>query len=231
MLGLWALLIVAGIAFYYGRWSVSTGKPAESRQELESRQHRFPLERATEREQAQQQRDEQQEQAREARPQQEGTRARSTEPDVRQLMDRELAFPVPGVNREDVRDSFDDARGSDRVHEATDIMAPRGTPVFAVDDGTIAKLFLSKPGGITIYQFDRAEKYAYYYAHLDRYADGIREGLKVRRGQLLGYVGSTGNADPNGPHLHFAIFELGPEKRYWEGTPINPYPLLMRAMK
>ena len=225
LLGLWALLVVAALAFYYGRWSVSTGKPAESRQELEARQHEFPIERQSEREQAQQKHEVQQEQ------QQEGTRARTTEPDLRPLFDRKLTFPVPGVKNEDVNDSFNDSRGGNRVHEATDIMAPRGTPVFAVDDGTIAKLFLSEPGGITIYQFDVAEKYAYYYAHLDRYAEGIKEGMKVRRGQLLGYVGTSGNAAPNSPHLHFAIFELGPEKRYWQGTPINPYPLLMRALK
>ena len=97
----------------------------------------------------------------------------------------------------------------------------------AVADGKVEKLFLSKPGGLTVYQFDAAEKLAYYYAHLDRYAPGLAEGQQVKRGELLGFVGSSGNADPAHPHLHFAIFELGPEKRWWEGRAINPYPLLV----
>ena len=110
-------------------------------------------------------------------------------------------------------------------------MAPRGTPVLAVDDGTIRKLFHSRAGGLTVYQFDPGEIYCYYYAHLDRYADGLIERMKVRRGDVIGYVGSTGNASPAAPHLHFAIFLLGPEKRWSEGKAINPYPLLIDALK
>lgn len=110
-------------------------------------------------------------------------------------------------------------------------MAPKGTPVLAIDNGIVQKLFTSKPGGLTIYQYDSQEKYCYYYAHLDRYADGIREGLLVKKGDVIGYVGVTGNSDPNAPHLHFAILELGPEKKWYEGTrPINPYPVLMSAL-
>ena len=90
----------------------------------------------------------------------------------------------------------------------------------------MAKLFTSKAGGLTVYQVDPSQNYAYYYAHLDRYADGLTEGKVLKKGDVLGYVGTTGNADPNTPHLHFAIFELGPEKHWWQGTPINPYPLL-----
>ena len=137
-----------------------------------------------------------------------------------------LTMPVKGVLPTALTDTYTQKRGSDRIHEALDIMAPRGTEVVAAVDGRIVKLFNSKPGGLTIYQFDRAARYAYYYAHLDRYADGITEGKEVARGELIGYVGSTGNADPAAPHLHFAIFELGPEKRWWEGRPVNPYPLL-----
>ena len=103
-------------------------------------------------------------------------------------------------------------------------MAPRGTPVLAVADGRVVKRFSSKPGGLTVYQFDREETFAYYYAHLDGYAPGVREGTQLTRGDVVGYVGSTGNARPDAPHLHFAIFVLGPEKRWWEGTAINPYP-------
>ena len=107
-----------------------------------------------------------------------------------------------------------------------DIVAARDTPVLAVEDGTIAKLFLSKPGGITIYQFDRNETYAYYYAHLARYADGLKEQARVERGQVIGYVGTSGNAPPDAPHLHFAIFKLTEQKHWWQGTPIDPYPVL-----
>lgn len=137
-----------------------------------------------------------------------------------------LLVPVQGVRPDQLSDTFDDARGTDRMHEALDIMAPRGTPVLAVADGPVAKLFDSKAGGLTIYQFDPTSTYAYYYAHLDRYAPGLAEGQALRRGQVIGYVGSTGNADPAAPHLHFAVFRLGPEKNWWRGTPVNPYPLM-----
>ena len=105
-------------------------------------------------------------------------------------------------------------------------MATRGTPVLAVADGRIVKLFDSKAGGKTLYQFDPDETVAYYYAHLEGYERGIAEGLQVRQGQVIGYVGSSGNASPDAPHLHFAIFRLGPAKLWWQGTPVNPYPLL-----
>ena len=137
---------------------------------------------------------------------------------------RELIIPVEGVRPEQLTDTYNERRGGTRPHEALDIMAPRGTPVRATADGRIVKLFDSKPGGLTIYEFDPTESVAYYYAHLDRYAGGIREGQAVRQGDVIGYVGSTGNASPEGPHLHFAIFRLGPEKRWWQGTPVNPFP-------
>ena len=139
-----------------------------------------------------------------------------------------LLLPVQGVDVAQIHDTFDDARGSERRHEALDIMAPAGTPVLAVADGTIEKLFTSDRGGLTIYQFEPAGTYAYYYAHLQAYAPGIVEGQPVRRGDVLGTVGSTGNADPAAPHLHFAVFRLTPEKQWWTGEPVNPYPLLQR---
>lgn len=134
---------------------------------------------------------------------------------------------MSGVAADQLSDSFADGRGGSRVHEAIDIMAPAGTPVVAAADGRIVKLFTSVPGGLTIYQFDPGETLAYYYAHLQRYADGLVEGQEVKRGDVIGYVGSTGNADPAAPHLHFAIFMLGPEKHWWQGTAVNPYPLLV----
>ncbi|WP_229519191.1 M23 family metallopeptidase [Massilia rhizosphaerae] len=137
-----------------------------------------------------------------------------------------LLVPVDGIAPAKLTDTFDQQRGNERHHEALDIMAPKGTKVLAAADGKIVKLFTSKPGGLTIYEFDPTEKYAYYYAHLDRYADGLQEGAQVKRGDVIGYVGTTGNADPNAPHLHFAVFELTPEKQWWKGTPVDPYPLL-----
>jgi len=139
-----------------------------------------------------------------------------------------LMIPVEGVTAAQLHDTFSDARAQGRVHEALDIMAPRGTAVLAVADGTVEKLFNSVPGGLTIYQFEPSGRYAYYYAHLDRYADGLQEKQAIRRGDVIGYVGSTGNADPSAPHLHFAIFELGPERQWWKGTALNPYPVFTR---
>ena len=121
-------------------------------------------------------------------------------------------------------DSFADRRGF-RTHQAVDILAPRGSAVVAVDDGTLARLSSSPAGGISIYQFDTAERYCFFYAHLERYAAGLAEGQPVKRGLLLGYVGTTGNADAGAPHLHFAISELTAPKQWWGGNPVDPYPL------
>jgi murein DD-endopeptidase MepM/ murein hydrolase activator NlpD len=145
---------------------------------------------------------------------------------VSALPSGKLAVPVEGMTLASIKDNFDQPRGAERHHEALDIMAPKGTKVVAAADGKVVKLFTSKPGGLTVYQFDPTEKYAYYYAHLDHYAEGLKEGAEIKRGDLIGYVGATGNADPNAPHLHFAVFELTPEKQWWKGTPVNPYPLL-----
>ncbi len=141
------------------------------------------------------------------------------------LAGRDLEVPVQGVRADQLVRSFSDARDG-RRHEALDILAPGGTPVLAAEDGTVVKLFLSKAGGITIYQFDPAQQYCYYYAHLQGYADGLREGQRVRKGAVIGYVGTTGNAPKSTPHLHFAIFRLSADKHWWEGTPIDPYDAL-----
>jgi len=142
--------------------------------------------------------------------------------DVDKLRGRGLRIPVAGIAQEALRDSFDENRGG-RHHNAIDIMAPRGASVVAVEDARVEKLFTSKAGGLTLYLFDARGEYCYYYAHLDRYAPGLAQGVSVRKGDLIGYVGSTGNAVPDAPHLHFTIFRLGPEKRWWEGTSINAY--------
>jgi len=145
------------------------------------------------------------------------------------LHSRALMLPVKGIDVDDLQESFDDKRGEGRRHEAIDILAPRNTHVLAVEDGTIARLFTSKAGGLTVYQFDPASRYAYYYAHLERYASGLTDGARIRRGQLLGYVGTSGNAPPDTPHLHFAIFKLNDKKQWWQGTSIDPFTVLRRA--
>lgn len=145
---------------------------------------------------------------------------------IRELSARRLTLPVAGVVPSDLHDMYPDARSGGRVHQALDIMADKGTPVVAVETGRVVKLFDSKPGGLTIYQFDPTETYCYYYAHLDGYAPGLAEGQTVERGQVIGYVGSTGNANSAAPHLHFAVYILPPGKEWWEGDPINPFLLL-----
>jgi murein DD-endopeptidase MepM/ murein hydrolase activator NlpD len=145
---------------------------------------------------------------------------------ARELMDRDLLIPVEGVKPDQLSRTFRDPRSGGRTHEAIDILAPMHTPVLAAEEGTIARLFYSQAGGITIYQFDPTERFCYYYAHLNRYAEGLREGQRVNKGQVIGYVGVSGNAPKNTPHLHFAIFRLTDAKRWWEGTPLDPYDVL-----
>jgi murein DD-endopeptidase MepM/ murein hydrolase activator NlpD len=145
---------------------------------------------------------------------------------VAELRRRDLLIPVKGVDTSKLYGSFADKRGVNRRHEAIDILAPRGTPVLAVESGVIAKLHFSEAGGVTVYQYDPTESYVYYYAHLDRYAAGLKNDDPIESGQVLGYVGTTGNAPENTPHLHFAIFRLSSEKRWWEGTPIDPFEIL-----
>ncbi|MDQ6685773.1 MAG: M23 family metallopeptidase, partial [Pseudomonadota bacterium] len=127
-----------------------------------------------------------------------------------------------------VRDTFAEGRPG-HLHEAIDIAAPRGTPVLAAADGVLVKLFSSVPGGLTLYQFDSSDRFALYYAHLDRYAEGLHEGVVLRRGDVIGYVGSTGNAVPEAPHLHFAVFRLGPTKQWWKAEAVNPFVALTTA--
>jgi len=150
----------------------------------------------------------------------------TTSPEAKDLIARHLTIPVQGIPSAKLVRSYHDPRSGGREHDALDILAPRNTPVVAVEDGTIARLFLSKLGGITIYQFDPDRQYTYYYAHLERYADGLKEGETVHRGQVIGYVGTTGNAPKNTPHLHFAVYRLTADRHWWEGTPIDPYDIL-----
>jgi murein DD-endopeptidase MepM/ murein hydrolase activator NlpD len=138
-----------------------------------------------------------------------------------------LTIPVAGVKAEDLLDTFNEMRGT-RRHEAIDVPAPRGTPVLAATDGRLLRLFTSERGGLMIYTTDASERFILMYAHLDSYAGGLSDGAPLRRGQVIGYVGTTGNAPPNVPHLHFAIARSTNVARWWEGTPIDPLPLLVR---
>jgi peptidoglycan LD-endopeptidase LytH len=137
-----------------------------------------------------------------------------------------LLIPVEGVHANQLTDTFDDARAAGRRHDAIDIMAPKGTRVLAAADGTVVKLFTSVRGGLTIYEFDPTRTIEYYYAHLDHYAPSLVEGMTLKRGDPIGFVGSSGDADPAAPHLHFEIAVLGPEKKWWQATDINPYLVL-----
>ncbi len=151
--------------------------------------------------------------------------------DVEYLRMRELVVPVAGVRADRIPDTYTAPRGRDgsRRHEAIDIMAPRGTPVLSADDGQVLKLRKNAAGGTTIYATDPDERIIYYYAHLDRYHEPIREGMKLAKGDTIGFVGTTGNAPRNVPHLHFQIMRMPADRRWWGGEPIDPLPLLVNA--
>ena len=151
---------------------------------------------------------------------------KAADDDFHRLMLHDLASPISGMKPETLEDSFASPRPGKKTHEAIDIPAPRGTPVHALDDGVISGLYVSAKGGITIYQTDRDSVYCYYYAHLARYANRLHEGMTVKHGDIIGYVGTSGDAPANGPHLHLAITRLGATGQWMEGAPVNPYPLL-----
>ena len=140
-----------------------------------------------------------------------------------------LAIPVAGIKPENLIDTYTQARaGGARLHDAIDIMAPRGTPVVNAAPGRIEKIFVSQGGGgNTVYVRSQDGRWIYYYAHLDAYAPGLKEGMQLPRGARLGTVGSSGNANPEGPHLHFAVHRMQPGESWHEGAAINPYPLLV----
>jgi peptidoglycan LD-endopeptidase LytH len=138
-----------------------------------------------------------------------------------------LRVPIDGTDVESFKGGFSQMRGK-RPHDGVDIVAPRGTAIIAVEDGTIAKLFFSRLGGITIYEFEEGGRLCFYYAHLQRYADGLHDGQRVSRGEIIGYVGTSGNAPPGTPHLHFEISELNQDRKWWQGRPLDPYLVFTR---
>lgn len=151
-------------------------------------------------------------------------------PDERvvELQNKGLLFPVYGLTAKGLKDTFSEARGKKRIHHALDIPAPRGTPVVSTDSGRVIKLFTSKNGGLTIYAADPEERYIYYYAHLAGYRKGLHEGMLLGRGDTIGFVGTTGNATPNTPHLHFAILRSKNIKHWSRGKPVNPFKVFIR---
>jgi murein DD-endopeptidase MepM/ murein hydrolase activator NlpD len=151
----------------------------------------------------------------------------ATPPDL--LAGRHLVVPVAGVRPSQLHDTFTEARSRGRNHKAIDIMAARGTPVLAADDGRLEKMSRNAGGGIAVYQTDPTGQFVYYYAHLDGYAEGLREGQPLRRGDVIGYVGSTGNAPESAPHLHFSVMQLTHKGRWWGGEALNPYAALVHG--
>jgi murein DD-endopeptidase MepM/ murein hydrolase activator NlpD len=146
---------------------------------------------------------------------------------VNYLLAREMLIPVAGMKLNQLQDTFDEGRSSGRVHRALDILAPRGTPVVAADSGRILRVKFNSLGGNTIYATDPLGRVVYYYAHLDAYRSGLTEGAAVARGDTLGFVGTTGNAPKDTPHLHFQVMRMPPDGRYWDGEAINPYPIFL----
>jgi murein DD-endopeptidase MepM/ murein hydrolase activator NlpD len=164
-------------------------------------------------------------------PAQEPVSSGISQRELDELIRRRLVSPLDDLKASDILDTFNATRSGGRRHEAVDILAPRGAPIHAIGPGDIRKLFTSQQGGLTIYQFDPDEVWCYYYAHLDRYADDLHEGMRVKAGDVIGYVGTSGNAPPGTPHLHLAIFKIGPDKHWWGGVPVNPYPVLLDILK
>jgi peptidoglycan LD-endopeptidase LytH len=146
--------------------------------------------------------------------------------DLEKLRDRHLMIPVSGVSADHLQDTFYEGRSGERQHNAIDILAPRNTPIVAADDGVILRMSSSTLGGITIFATDTDHRFVYYYAHLDHYDASAYAGRKLTKGDTIGYVGTTGNAPKDIPHLHFQVMRWPADGKYWIGEPINPYPFL-----
>ena len=133
-----------------------------------------------------------------------------------------LAMPVVGVLPYDLSNSWGDSRdGGRRKHKGIDIFAPKGTGIVAVTDGIISYIGEQPKGGLCLW-LATENGTSFYYAHLDRWAPGLYEGMEVRSGDLLGYVGNTGNAKTTPPHLHFGVND--------NDEMVNPYPILTKAV-
>jgi peptidoglycan LD-endopeptidase LytH len=156
-----------------------------------------------------------------------GIGALSSSETVNYILARGLLVPVAGIAVSQLEDTFDEGRDAGRTHRALDILAPRGTPVLAADDGKILRIGPNPLGGNTVYATDPLGRVVYYYAHLDAYQPGLAVGATIARGDTLGIVGTTGNAPKDTPHLHFQVMRMPSDGKYWDGEPINPYPLFL----
>ena len=152
------------------------------------------------------------------------------EADIARLRAAGLLIPVRGVALNKIEDSFDAPRDGGRRHDAVDILAPRGTAVLAAIDGLVLRVGTNALGGNVVWMDDNDERFVLYYAHLDRHARGIKQGDRIVRGTVIGYVGTTGNAPPDVPHLHFQLMRITDTKKWWNGTPLNPLPFLVRGV-
>jgi murein DD-endopeptidase MepM/ murein hydrolase activator NlpD len=150
----------------------------------------------------------------------------SAEADVAYVRSRRLMLPVAGIRTDQLSDSFDAARDGSRRHHAIDILAPRGTPVLAADDGRVLRVSWNSAGGNTVYATDGDSRIVYYYAHLDHYHEPLEVGMHLAKGDTIGFVGTTGNAPKDIPHLHFQIMRMPHDGKYWDGDPIDPFPIL-----
>lgn len=149
------------------------------------------------------------------------------EADLASLRLTGLVIPVRGAELAKIEDSFDAPRDGGRRHDAVDILAPRGAAIVAATDGVVLRIGTNALGGNVVWISDAEQRFAFYYAHLDRYARGIATGGRVSRGTVIGYVGTSGNAPPDVPHLHFQVMRVTDTKRWWDGTPVNPFPFLV----
>jgi murein DD-endopeptidase MepM/ murein hydrolase activator NlpD len=149
---------------------------------------------------------------------------------VNYILARGMEIPVAGMTLARLRDTFDEGRDGGRIHRALDILAPRGTPVLSADSGRVLRISVNALGGNTIYAVDPLGRVVYYYAHLDAYQPGLAQGATIARGDTLGFVGTTGNAPKDTPHLHFQVMRMPPDGKYWDGDPINPYPLFLLTL-
>jgi peptidoglycan LD-endopeptidase LytH len=156
-----------------------------------------------------------------------GRGAVSAEEAVDYLLERGMAIPVAGKTVRQLQDTFDEGRDGGRVHRALDILAARGTAVLAADSGRVLRVSENRLGGNTVYATDPLGRVVYYYAHLDAYQPGLVQGMTIARGDTLGFVGTTGNAPKDTPHLHFQVMRMPADGKYWDGEAINPYPLFL----
>jgi murein DD-endopeptidase MepM/ murein hydrolase activator NlpD len=145
------------------------------------------------------------------------------------LRERQIIVPVANAPLNKIENTFDDPRDGGRVHRAVDILAPRGTPILSADDGYVLRLSTSALGGICLYAADAEGRLVYYYAHMDHYHESMADGRRLAKGDTIGFVGTTGNAPKDVPHLHFQVMRMPADGHYWNGEPINPYDVLVAS--